>query len=91
MNKHERREAKAIAKLSGTDKRKALDFQHDAREAMLKENKKLKGWIMQKVDENEIIERVGKCIRDMPEDEFIEYVNSILGTKYTIDDIEWSQ
>ena len=41
------------------------------------------------MEENEIIERICEVFSELSKEDFTEETNRILGTSYSVDDIEW--
>ncbi len=41
------------------------------------------------VAEQELMDRVQKVLKDIDRDDFVKICNTLLGTTYTEDDIEW--
>ena len=46
--------------------------------------------MMNKVSEQELMDRVADVLMNIEKDEFLVEVNRILGTEYTEDSVEWS-
>lgn len=44
---------------------------------------------MKEVTENELLEQILKIYQLLSSAEFVEETNKILGTNYTVDDIDW--